>query len=149
MKYHAAVLLTVSLTVAYCIHPTFTLSFISRQGECKAICTKNTGLLILTCNNVQIRLHVICQTICATETASLLQTILPHSWSNELTGRLAGQRGKAPTMISKVTDATTARVLRGTAEMTHLQDLALLLQTSAESDHTVSTEHVTMICPVP
>jgi len=42
MKYHAAVLLTVSFAVAYHIHPIFTLSFVSRQGGCRAICTKNT-----------------------------------------------------------------------------------------------------------
>lgn len=128
MKYHAAVLLTVSFAVAYYIHPTFTLFFVSRQGRCRAICTINTRLRILTCNNVQIRLRVISQTICATETTASLQTIVPFSWSTGLRGRSAGQRGKATTIKSKVPDATTARVLRGIIETTRIKDMALLLQ---------------------
>jgi hypothetical protein len=128
MKYHAAVLLTVSFAVSYYIHPTVTLSFVSRQGRCRAICTKNTCLHILTCNIVQIRLHVISQTICVTETTSWLQTIVPHSWSMGLRGRSAGQKGKAPTINSKVPDATTPRVLRGITETTRIKNMALLLQ---------------------
>jgi hypothetical protein len=128
MKYHAAVLLTVSCAVAYYIHPIFTLSFASRQGGCRAICTKNTRLRILTCNNLQTRLHnVICQTICTTETTSLLQTIVPHSWTTGLPGRSAGQRGEAPIMSSKVPGAATARVLCEITETTRIKDMALLL----------------------
>jgi len=128
MKYHAAVRLTVSFAVAYYVHPTFTLSFVSRQGECRVIGTKNTRLRILTCNNVQNRLHVIRQTICAAETTSLLQTIVSHSWRTGLPGRSAGQRGKASAMSSKVLDAATARVLRGITEKTRIKDMALLVQ---------------------
>jgi len=127
MKYHAAVLLTVSFAVANYVHPTLTLSFVSRQRGCTAIGTKNTRLRIFTCNSVQTRLHVICQTICAAETASLLQTIESHSWRTGLPCCSAGQRGKASTMSSKVLDAATARVLRGITEKTRIKDLTLLL----------------------
>jgi hypothetical protein len=73
---------------------------------------------------------VICQTICATATTSLLQTIVPHSWSTGLLCHSADQKGKAPTMGSKVPDAATARVLRGITETTRIKDIALLLQDS-------------------
>ena len=149
MKYHAAVLLTVSFAVAYNIHPTFTLSFVSRQGGCRAICTKNTHLHILTCNNVQ--------TSATCDTPNNLRhwnyfiisdnstAFLKHG----VTWPLGGPEGVRPRQ--RAARSLTLPKHEFFAELRRRRvhkTWHFCCRSSTELDHTIYTEHVTMICPV-